>query len=142
MNYCKLCIVFAAALIFATACDQASKTPNAGGNSTATTTKPADPTPAPPVPPANEIADGKKIYATNCMICHQDSGKGGKVTIEGKTIEPDDLTTAKMKAKTDEKLTGYIVDGATDNGMPAFKGKLTDDQIKAVVKHLRSLQGS
>ena len=147
MKFMKVGFVLVCAVIFAVACNQAANTPNIAknvnaGNSSTNSTKPADPTLAPAVPPVGEVADGKKIYSTNCMICHQESGKGGKVTVEGKQLEPDDLTNAKMKAKSDEKLTGYIVDGAPDDGMPAFKGKLTDDQIKAVVQHLRSLQGS
>ena len=74
------------------------------------------------------------------MTCHRDSGKGGKVTIEGKTINPDDITTAKQKAKTDEKIYSYISDGFPDDGMPAFKDKLTDAEIKSIIKHVRTLQ--
>jgi len=99
---------------------------------------------APPASPAATIDQAefaKDLYAKNCMICHKDSGKGGKVTVEGKTIEPDDITTAKMKAKSDEKLTEYISEGFPDDGMPAFKDKLNPDQIKAIVRHVRVLQG-
>jgi mono/diheme cytochrome c family protein len=74
------------------------------------------------------------------MICHKDTGKGGKMTQDGKTINPDDLTTAKMKAMTDEKLNGYVTNGIEDEGMPAFKGKLTTDEIKSVIRHVRTLQ--
>ncbi|MEO7658135.1 MAG: cytochrome c [Pyrinomonadaceae bacterium] len=88
----------------------------------------------------DELAAAKELYALNCMICHKDSGKGGKVTIEGKVLNPDDLTSEKMKAKTDEKLIGYVTDGVEDEGMPSFKGKLTEDEIKSVVKHVRLLQ--
>ena len=134
MKFIKFCLVFAAAGLFAIACSQAAKPPTAP-NTVVNVNKPAETTSA----PVDEVADAKKLYATNCMICHKDSGKGGKVTIEGKTIEPDDLTSAKMKAKSDDKLVTYIIDGAPDDGMPAFKGKLTDDQIKSVVKYIRSL---
>jgi mono/diheme cytochrome c family protein len=74
------------------------------------------------------------------MTCHKDSGKGGKVTVDGRTMDPDDITTAKMKAKSDEKLFGYIHDGIEDEGMPAFKDKMTKDEITAVVQHVRTLQ--
>lgn len=84
---------------------------------------------------------GKDLYTVNCMTCHKDSGKGGKVTVDGKTMNPDDLTSANMKAKSDEKLYAYVADGIEDEGMPAFKDRLKPDEIKAVVAHMRTLQG-
>ena len=84
------------------------------------------------------IADD--IYATNCMICHKDTGKGGKVTINGKSLTADDLTSEKMKNHPDDELAKRISEGVPDEGMPAFKGKLSDDQIKSVVAHVRGLQ--
>jgi mono/diheme cytochrome c family protein len=76
------------------------------------------------------------------MTCHKDSGKGGKITVEGRALNPDDITTAKMKAKPDEKFYGYIADGFPDDGMPAFKDKLKKEEIEAIIKHIRTLQGS
>ncbi len=98
---------------------------------------------APSPAPTAEVAavrSGKDLYTIHCMTCHKDSGKGGKVTVEGKQLDPDDLTSANMKAKSDDKLFGYISDGIEDEGMPAFKDKLKPDEIKAVVAHLRELQ--
>ncbi len=95
-----------------------------------------------PTTQADEMAVGKNLYSVNCAVCHKESGKGGKVTVEGRTIEPDDITTAKMAAKSDEKLFQYIADGFPDDGMPAFKDKLTDTEMKALVKYMRSLQKS
>ncbi|MFT3745407.1 MAG: c-type cytochrome [Pyrinomonadaceae bacterium] len=111
-------------------------------NAAANTNKPvAATTPAnTSTPEVAKATSGKDLYTVNCMTCHKDSGKGGKVTVEGRTMEPDDLTDAKMKAKSDDKLYGYIADGIEDEGMPAFKDKLKPDEIKAVVAHLRDLQ--
>lgn len=93
--------------------------------------------------PAAEVAavnSGKELYAIHCMTCHKDSGKGGKVTVDGKNLDPDDLTTERMKSKSDEKMYSYIADGIVDEGMPAFKEELKPDEIRAVVAHLRTLQ--
>ncbi|MBK6751312.1 MAG: cytochrome c [Pyrinomonadaceae bacterium] len=141
MNYIKLTVVLMAAALFAVACGQMATTPNTT-NSTANNKPAATPgagTPAPAATP-EEIAMGMDLYAKNCAECHKDSGKGGKVTIDGKTLNPDDITTAKMAAKPDEKLTEYVVNGFPDDGMPAFKDKMTPEQIKAVIKHVRTLQ--
>ena len=85
-------------------------------------------------------SETSEVYATNCMICHKDTGKGGKVSIEGKNLRVADLTSEKMKKHSDEKLFEYISDGLPDEGMPAFKGKLSEDQIRSVVAHVRALQ--
>ena len=110
---------------------------NTAASNAATPAAPASTTPA-----KDERASGGDLYTTNCMTCHKDSGKGGKVTVDGKNLEPDDLTTAKMKERPDEKLFKEISEGAPDDGMPAFKDKLTPQEIKMVVTHLRALQGS
>ncbi len=135
MNISKLLIIFLAVASFVASCTQ-SPTPNVA-NATANANRSSAATPAAPV---SEIAMAKEIFATNCMICHKDTGKGGKITLEGKTINPDDLTAEKFKKMTDEKLIGYVVNGVEDEGMPAFKNKLTADQIKSVIGHVRTLQ--
>ncbi len=141
MNFCKLCIVFCTAALFAAACSQTATTPNTA-NTLANANKPANTTASTPATtPVDEVAAAEKLYTTNCMTCHRDSGKGGKVTVDGKSLNPSDLTADKMKSKSDEKLYGYISDGSPDDGMPAFKGKLTDAEIKSIVKHVRKLQG-
>lgn len=84
------------------------------------------------------IASGKELYADNCAVCHKESGKGGKMEIEGKTIDPDDLTSDKIKKFSDEKMIGYVTNGVVDEGMPAFKDKLTEDEIKRVVQYVRT----
>ncbi len=142
MKYIKLAIVAITAAIFIAACGQAANTPVA--NNTAPKPNQNATTPVPPVNPAPvaAVADGKELYAQNCMICHKENGKGGKVTVEGKSIDPDDITTAKMKEKADEKFVGYINNGFPEDGMPAFKDKLTPDQVKAIIQHIRTLQGS
>ena len=141
MKFIKISLLLSTAALFAIACGQSATTPNTA-NTTATTNKPNTTPAATPQPAAttDEVAMGKDLYVANCAQCHKDSGKGGKVTVDGKTLDPDDITTAKMAAKTDEKLTEYVVNGFPEDGMPAFKDKLTPDQIKAVVKHVRFLQ--
>lgn len=142
MKYIKIVFVLTAAALCAIACSNGATSPNtanttANNNKTAAT--PATSTPAPVATP-DEVAMGRDLYAKNCAECHKDSGKGGKVTVDGKSLDPDDITTAKMAAKPDEKLTEYIVNGFPDDGMPAFKDKMTPEQIKAVIKHVRTLQ--
>ena len=139
MKATKLCIIFFALVIFVAACSQTASTPNTA-NATTNANKAVVTTPAQPAATVDELATSKELYAKNCMVCHKDTGKGGKVTVEGKTLDPVDLTSDKMKARTDDKLAKQISEGSPDDGMPAFKGKLSADEINSLVKYMRSLQ--
>ncbi|MEO5858534.1 MAG: cytochrome c [Pyrinomonadaceae bacterium] len=87
--------------------------------------------------PVDELASGRELYKQNCAICHKEDGTGGKMTIEGRTIKPDNLTSDEIKKFSDEKIAGYIVNGVVDDGMPAFKDKLSEAQIREIVTYVR-----
>ena len=87
-------------------------------------------------------ADAKANWDANCVQCH---GKDGKAdTKMGKTLNAKDLTDAKVQAEfSDAKATESIKNGVKENGkttMKAFGGKLTDDEIKALVAYVRTLK--
>ncbi len=135
MKFLKLSLILSAFALFVFACNQAANTNNSSNNATKNTNTPT--TNAQTTPQTDETALGKTSYKQNCANCHKDNGTGGKVTIEGKTINPDDLTSQKMKDLTDEKYVKYIENGIPDEGMPAFKGKMTDAEIKATIAYIR-----
>jgi len=103
-------------------------------------TSPTTPSPTASLPAATpaEVVTGKSLYIDNCAVCHKENGTGGKMEIEGKQIDPDDLTSSKIKAFSDEKIRGYIVNGVEDEGMPAFKDKLNETQIREIISYVRS----
>jgi mono/diheme cytochrome c family protein len=87
-------------------------------------------------------ADAKTNWDNNCAQCH---GKDGRAdTKMGKTLSAKDLTDPKVQAAfTDAKATQSIKEGVKQNGkttMKAFGGKLTDDEIKALVAYVRTLK--
>lgn len=135
MNALKLVVVVAAIGLAIIACRPNASTPNNTGSANVTTAAPPTNT-----KPVDELAAGQELYVTNCQICHRDNGKGGKVTVEGKKLDPEDLTSDKMKKHDDAKILKHISDGAPDDGMPAFKDKLSADQIKQIVQYIRKLQ--
>ena len=101
---------------------------------------------APPKTPAptatiDELASGKKVFESNCIACHKADGTGGRVTIEGKTLNVENLTEDKIKNMSDEKIIGYVMNGVEDEGMPAFKDKLSEGEMRDVVRYVRQLQG-
>jgi mono/diheme cytochrome c family protein len=125
---------------FAIACSGDQPANVAVNVNTANATQP----PTSPLPAAtiDELASGRKIYSVSCQNCHRENGKGGPTEIEGKKIDPDDLTSAKIKGFSDEKILGYIKNGVEDEGMPAFEGRLSEAEMRDVLKYVRvELQG-
>ena len=88
--------------------------------------------------PADDFAMGRPLYEQNCAGCHKEDGTGGKMTIEGKTLNVEDLTSDKIKKFDDAKIAKYIHEGIEDEGMPAFKDKLTEAQIREVIRYVRA----
>src|SRR5437762_3675158 len=87
-------------------------------------------------------ADVRTNWENNCAQCH---GKdGGADTKMGKQLSAKDLTDPKVQAAfTDAQATKSIKEGVKQNGkttMKAFGGKLTDDEIKALVAYTRTLK--
>jgi cytochrome c551 len=56
----------------------------------------------------------------------------------GKTLKVPDLGSDDVQKQTDAQLTEITANGK--GKMPAFKGKLTDDQIKQLVGYIHSLK--
>lgn len=87
-------------------------------------------------------ADAKANWDANCAQCHGKSGAAD--TKMGKQLNAKDLTDPKVQAAfSDAKATQSIKEGVKENGkttMKAFAGKLTDDEIKALVAYVRSLK--
>jgi len=87
-------------------------------------------------------ADPKTNWANNCAQCHGPTGKGD--TKMGKMLSAMDLTDAKKQASfTNAQAATAIKDGIKQNGkttMKAFGGKLSDDEIKALVAYVRTLK--
>jgi mono/diheme cytochrome c family protein len=89
--------------------------------------------------------DGAQIYSAQCVACHQANGAGlpgvfpplaGSEWVVG----ADNVAAAILLHGVTGKLT---VKGAAYNGqMPAFKDKLGDAEIAAVLSHIRSNFGN
>lgn len=79
--------------------------------------------------------DGASQFKAKCSVCHGADGSGN--TAVGKSMKLHDLGSADVQKQTDEQLTGIITNGK--GGMPAYKDKLTGDQIKQIVAFIRTL---
>ena len=90
---------------------------------------------------ADDTAD---LYVKKCATCHGRDGKGQ--TVMGKKLNIKDLTNPEVMSKvTDEQIEDQIKNGVKDpatgkDRMLSFKDKLTEDQIKALTKYVRTLK--
>ena len=81
-------------------------------------------------------ADGAALYKGKCAMCHGPDGKGQ--TGMGKSLKLRDLGSADVQKQTDAELVKITTDGK--GKMPAYKGKMTDAEISAVVAFIRTLK--
>lgn len=72
------------------------------------------------------IARGAKVYAANCAACHQANGKGAG------PIKPLDGSPTVLDADPNKQIETVLL-GRLNGVMPAWKGKLSDTEIAAVI---------
>jgi cytochrome c6 len=76
---------------------------------------------------------GAGVYKSKCVTCHGADGGG---TAVGKSLKVADLRSAEVQSRSDDELTQAISDGK--GNMPGFKATITDDEIHAVLAHVRT----
>jgi mono/diheme cytochrome c family protein len=85
-------------------------------------------------PVAHAAADGKALYDAKCAMCH---GKDGvaKPMAKGSANFNDAKWQASMTA---DKIAGVMESGK--GKMPAYKGKLSAEEEKAVADYVKTLK--
>src|ERR1700690_1066944 len=86
--------------------------------------------------PAAHADDAAALYKAKCAACHGPDGSGSTAT--GKAMGAPDFRSDEVQKQTDAQLTDATANGKGKK-MPAYKGKLTDDQIKQLVGYIRDL---
>jgi cytochrome c6 len=79
---------------------------------------------------------GEEVYKAKCQMCHGANGEADTPTAKAMKVKP--VSDPDIKKLTDEQMFD-----STKNGkgkMPAYKDKLTDQQIKDSVTYYRSLK--
>jgi len=93
-------------------------------------------------PMSARAADPKTNWSNNCAQCHGADGRAN--TKMGQQLSAKDLTDPKVQASfSDAEAARVIKEGVKQGGkttMKAFGGKLTDDEIKALVAYVRTLK--
>jgi mono/diheme cytochrome c family protein len=102
----------------------------------------------PPGTDVSEEADpGQRVFGRWCATCHGPDGRGNGPAAPSMIPRPRDFTTGLFKYKstpphqppTDDDLYRTIADGLQASAMPYFRDLLNDDEIRAVVSHIKTL---
>jgi cytochrome c oxidase subunit 2 len=85
-------------------------------------------------PLAELVARGEKVYAANCVACHQAAGKavGPIKALDGSAIVLD---------ADKSKQIAILLNGAANGAMPAWK-QLSDTEIAAVITYTKNNWGN
>lgn len=79
---------------------------------------------------------GATLYKERCAGCHGPDGKGQ--TSMAKAMRAGDLTAPSVQNMSDQEMNDLISKGK--NKMPAFSGKLSNEQIVSLVKYIKTLK--
>jgi cytochrome c oxidase subunit 2 len=78
---------------------------------------------------------GEKVYAANCVACHQATGKGVPGTFPA-------LDGSKVVTGPKDVQIGTVLNGRPGTAMAAFGKQLSDVEIAAVVTYTRNAWGN
>jgi mono/diheme cytochrome c family protein len=94
--------------------------------------------PMPPPAPITGVRAPKEVWEQRCIACHGEDGRGQ--TKKGRQLKTPDMTRSKWQAHlSDEKIASAIANGVPKRKMPAFKDKLSNEEIQALVPFVRAL---
>jgi mono/diheme cytochrome c family protein len=79
--------------------------------------------------------DAEALYKSKCQVCHGADGKGSAA---GQKLGVKDFHSPEVAKGSDAELFKVTKEGK--GKMPSYDKKLTDDQIKELIKYIRSLR--
>lgn len=74
------------------------------------------------------------LYKMKCQICHGPDAAG---SVAGKKLLVKDFASPEVQKQSDAELLEVAKKGK--NKMPAYGGKLTDNQLTELIKYMRDL---
>src|SRR5688572_20415088 len=82
------------------------------------------------------VARGERVYAANCVACHQASGQGLAA------MKAPALAGSKFVTGKEEDPIDTVLNGRPNTAMQAFKSQLSDTDIAAVITYTRNSWGN
>jgi len=91
----------------------------------------------PPPAPLTGARTPQEIFEHRCAVCHGADGKAR--TKKGRQLKAKDFTRARFQQHTtDKEIVDAITNGIPKHKMPAFKDKLSPEEIQALVGYVRA----
>ncbi len=81
---------------------------------------------------------GKKVFQSNCVVCHGDAGKGDGPGGKALNPKPADLTSDKVQSQTDGEIFWKITNGR--GAMVKWEPVIPEAQRWDLVNYIRSLK--
>ncbi|HEY8251319.1 MAG TPA: cytochrome c oxidase subunit II [Burkholderiales bacterium] len=86
--------------------------------------------------PKELVARGERVYAANCVACHQASGQGLAA------MKAPALANSKFVTGAEEGPIDTVLNGRPNTAMQAFGKQLSDTDIAAVITYARNSWGN
>jgi mono/diheme cytochrome c family protein len=97
--------------------------------------------PLPPKDIPSSVAEGEKLFGTECAACHGLNGR--TLTDAGRWMYPRaaDLASPETQNYSERELFWIVKNGIRLSGMPAFGKVESDEHVWHLVNYVRSLPG-
>jgi cytochrome c6 len=82
---------------------------------------------------AGDVAAGEQVFNANCAACH---AGGQNVIMPDKTLEKEALESYLAGGRNEKAIMTQVTNGK--NAMPAFGGRLGEDEIQNVASYVMS----
>lgn len=129
MKLCRTSLLIAIIAFFVTSCSKQATPPTSITRPSANNGATAAATPDP-------FAATRVVFAKDCQTCHGVDAKGGPVKLEdGTRLRVPSLREGHSLRHPDSDFRKQIQAGG--DGMPAFKDKLSSQQIDELIKFIR-----
>jgi copper transport protein len=93
------------------------------------------------LPDETSLQIGRDLFDKNCLACHGERGRGDGLAAASLSIKPPDYGSGHLDIHTDGDIFYWIQNGISEGSpMPAFKDRLTDDEIWHAVNYVRRLR--
>ncbi|OQW32712.1 MAG: hypothetical protein A4E19_04950 [Nitrospira sp. SG-bin1] len=83
--------------------------------------------------------NGERLFQQHCANCHGATGDGLGPEIKELIVPPADFRAVKSRTKTDMELYLAIKQGVLFSPMHGWADRLSDQEIRDVVRYIRSL---
>ena len=78
-------------------------------------------------------ARGAQLYTVNCQVCHGDQEGRGRIS-----GAPTHNETGHTWHHPDAQLKEWILNGKLPGAMPSFKNDLSEEEVDAIISHIKS----